>query len=362
MLRFRSPPSSPPCDAPPPCNPPPCNPPNLCTPDGNVQFSIADDDQPTTTWSHFHDDISDLWPEIKQDYRNYYCWENLGMLAAGFRRCGADGQLAKRSGTARTISRTRTRTLRQSISPPGAKNLAMAPSMIPVMAAGWIGGDIMYDWPAGSVIGEWGERSMRSLLVGAPPMLLMQWVTGGARPGEDDDGSGWRPFTHSNGVSGHAFIGGVMFIDAAKMTDNSMAQGRSSTPARSCPPGRASMTMPTSHRKPSWDGGWPTAPPPRSIRRSEISPIGEVVPLPLDDGVGMAIHVSVLDAEAQSCRRRECGQRRISIRSRTTSPSPCAIRSDGRTRTRRFCRSRTGRRCGSSIRGHTFATSSRIAP
>ncbi len=46
--------------------------------------------------------------------------------------------------------------------------------MIPVMAAGWLGGDMLYDWPAGSVIGEWGERSLRSLLVGAPPMLLMQ--------------------------------------------------------------------------------------------------------------------------------------------------------------------------------------------
>ena len=34
--------------------------------------------------SHFHDDMSEVWPDIKQDYRNYYCWENFGMLVAGF--------------------------------------------------------------------------------------------------------------------------------------------------------------------------------------------------------------------------------------------------------------------------------------
>src|SRR5204862_2978155 len=51
-------------------------------------------------------------------------------------------------------------------------------------------------------------------------MLLMQRVTGGSRPGENPWGSHWNFFKDSNGVSGDAFIGGVAFITAAKMSDN----------------------------------------------------------------------------------------------------------------------------------------------
>ena len=73
-------------------------------------------------------------------------------------------------------------------------------------------------------------------------MLLMQCVTGGSRPGETSAGSRWKPFSDNNGVSGHAFIGGLVFIDAAKMTDNPWLK----TGFYACsfyPPGRASMTM-----------------------------------------------------------------------------------------------------------------------
>ncbi len=68
--------------------------------------------------------------------------------------------------------------------------------------------------------GEWGERSLRTVLVGGPPMLLMQWVVGGSRPGEAHSGSHWEPFQDNNGVSGHAFMGAIPFLNAANMTDN----------------------------------------------------------------------------------------------------------------------------------------------
>ena len=69
------------------------------------------------------------------------------------------------------------------------------------------------------MIGEWGNRELRGLFVGVPPMLAMQYVTGASRPGETSADSHWKPFTDNNGVSGHAFMGSLPFITAAKMTD-----------------------------------------------------------------------------------------------------------------------------------------------
>jgi hypothetical protein len=71
--------------------------------------------------------------------------------------------------------------------------------------------------------GLWAQRSLRAIAVGAPTVLLLQNITGGARPSEDD--SKWRPFEQSHGVSGHAFIGAVPFITAAVMNDNPYIKG-----------------------------------------------------------------------------------------------------------------------------------------
>jgi hypothetical protein len=62
----------------------------------------------------------------------------------------------------------------------------------------------------------WAEQSLRALAVGAPAGLLLQHATGGGRPSEG--GSEWRFLRDDNGLSGHAFVGGVTFITAAKMS------------------------------------------------------------------------------------------------------------------------------------------------
>lgn len=67
--------------------------------------------------------------------------------------------------------------------------------------------------------GEYSWRVARGYLVGGPPMLFMQALTGGSRPGEARVGSQWKPFDDTNGVSGHAFMGAVPFITAARMVD-----------------------------------------------------------------------------------------------------------------------------------------------
>ena len=63
-------------------------------------------------------------------------------------------------------------------------------------------------------------RTTRAYLVGAPPVLFMQSCLGGSRPGERDDASFWRPFDDDNGASGHAFVGAVPFLTAARMTED----------------------------------------------------------------------------------------------------------------------------------------------
>ncbi|TWT85787.1 PAP2 superfamily protein [Posidoniimonas polymericola] len=68
--------------------------------------------------------------------------------------------------------------------------------------------------------GQWGERSIRTVLVGAPPLLVLQSFIGASRPGEKHSESHWEPFQDDNGVSGHAFMGAVPFLSAAKMAEH----------------------------------------------------------------------------------------------------------------------------------------------
>lgn len=165
------------------------------------------------------EDLGCGWQRIKQDYRNYYSWNSLGMLGVGI-GLGAiaantnidydirdDYQDDVRDGTGDDFARW-------------AKVFGEGQYVIAGAAAAWLAGEALYDRPAGDVVGEWGGRTMRSLFVGVPPMLLMQSVTGGPRPGESHAGSKWRPFHDNNGVSGHSFMGSTPFINAAKMSDN----------------------------------------------------------------------------------------------------------------------------------------------
>lgn len=91
---------------------------------------------------------------------------------------------------------------------------------LPIFAAASITGRLLADQPDGGLLGEWGDRSLRTFLVGAPPMFALQYLTGGSRPNEIYEGSEWHPFTDNNGVSGHSFMGAIPFLSAAMMTDD----------------------------------------------------------------------------------------------------------------------------------------------
>ncbi len=90
---------------------------------------------------------------------------------------------------------------------------------LPVFAGLWLTSEFLDDLPLLDLAGHWGERSLRAFLVGGPPLLAMQYLTGGSRPLESESGSAWQPFQDTNGASGHAFMGALPLLTAAVMID-----------------------------------------------------------------------------------------------------------------------------------------------
>ncbi|HEY2759592.1 MAG TPA: GlsB/YeaQ/YmgE family stress response membrane protein, partial [Pirellulales bacterium] len=189
---------------------------------GSIAENFAnnlDPDESMTRSQHFREDLKCLWPEIKGDYANYYSWRNAAMLAVGF---GIAAPLANtdvdqkirdwyqtdvRSSTSDNIAKV-------------AKGFGTGAYVIPGIVAGWLAGEMFYDTTPGNWLDQWGNRTIRAGLVGAPPMLFAQYLTGASRPDFPNAHSDWRLFGGDiNGVSGHSFVCGLVFIDAAKMTD-----------------------------------------------------------------------------------------------------------------------------------------------
>ncbi len=95
---------------------------------------------------------------------------------------------------------------------------------IPAYVSAKFLGEYFDDQPGMELLGEFGDRATRALLVGGPPLLALQYLTGGGRPSNFEDESYWRPFRGSHGASGHAFIGAVPFLTLAGMTDDPLAK------------------------------------------------------------------------------------------------------------------------------------------
>lgn len=91
---------------------------------------------------------------------------------------------------------------------------------LPVYAGASILGRLAPADPAFHKLSHWGDRTWRGILVGAAPLVSLQWITGGSRPDETDHEACWAPFSDNNGVSGHAFMGAVPFLAAASLTDS----------------------------------------------------------------------------------------------------------------------------------------------
>jgi hypothetical protein len=163
-----------------------------------------------------------LFSKVLADHRNFYSPESLTFLAGGFVVGGAiansniDGQLHKHflSGIRNANSDDWFDALHK------AKDVGDGRYTLPIFAGSYAIGKLFPDSKRAKTIGTWGERSGRAFLVGAPPLIGLQELTGGSRPGETALGSQWHPLQDNNGVSGHSFMGALPFITAAKMSES----------------------------------------------------------------------------------------------------------------------------------------------
>jgi membrane-associated phospholipid phosphatase len=181
---------------------------------------LPQDDQTDTT---FLGVVGEQCGRVCSDYMEFYSCEGLTWLAAGV---GAGALMANtgfdehfmRDAFADNVVRAPSDEFYEMLHEP--KFLGDGWYTIPVFAVAALSEPLVADCPLGEVVAHWGQRCLRTIAVGGPPVLALQWLTGGSRPGETSAGSQWKPLQDNNGVSGHAFMGAIPFVSAAKMTDN----------------------------------------------------------------------------------------------------------------------------------------------
>ena len=168
--------------------------------------------------------LSHAGHNVLQDYKNFYGCENLVCLTAAF---GA-GALMANTGFDTTMQTA----WQTSVTPTGVgtffsdtKPLGEGKYALPIFGLATATGLLLEGNYAGDIVGEWGSRSLRMFVVGAPPLYILQLATGGSRPLESSAGSKWKSFQDDNGVSGHAFVGAIPFLAAAEMVENPWAKG-----------------------------------------------------------------------------------------------------------------------------------------
>jgi membrane-associated phospholipid phosphatase len=162
--------------------------------------------------------ITNAWDIILADHREFYSTPSLLYMAGGvvvggvLANTSLDEDLRdwyqddfRSSGTDSLADLTK----------PLGNGIITVPIMVGAAALGLWGPE--NEWV--DMAGDWGQISLRSILVGAPPLLVMQQVLGSGRPSDGSD-SKWEPFEAGNGVSGHAFMGAIPFLVAADMSDH----------------------------------------------------------------------------------------------------------------------------------------------
>ena len=161
--------------------------------------------------------------KVWNDYRNFYSCESLVCLTAAF---GA-GALMANTGFDTTMEGA----WQRGVEPTGlgsffsgCKDMGEGRYALPVFGVAAVTGLVLEGHPAGDVVGEWGSRSLRMFVVGAPPLYVLQLATGASRP-SDGHGSKWHFWNDNNGVSGHAFVGAIPFLAAAEMVESPLLKG-----------------------------------------------------------------------------------------------------------------------------------------
>lgn len=160
--------------------------------------------------------------------------------------------------------------------------------MLPLYGITMLAGTFADDNSAVGITGDWGERSLRAILVGGPPMLLLQEVTGGSRPDETSHNSDWAFWHDNNGVSGHSFMGAIPFITAAQMTENRLFKG--TFYAVSTLTGLSRVNDDAHYPSQVLLGWWMAYLAVSSVSQTELDDQAyRIVPLPIANGAGIGI-------------------------------------------------------------------------
>lgn len=165
---------------------------------------------------------STLLERVWGDQKNYYSPKSVALLGSGV----VVGGLMANTSIDENLHRHFQSSVRGATSDDwfeslhASKELGNGLYTIPLFATAWAAGKVLPDNKLVEATGRWGERSIRGFLVGAPPLIILQQFTGGSRPTETNETSEWHPFRDDNGISGHAFMGSLPFITAAKTTDD----------------------------------------------------------------------------------------------------------------------------------------------
>jgi hypothetical protein len=162
---------------------------------------------------------------VRADHRNYYSWPFARHLLLGI---AAGSVLANTS-----LDQDFQDWYQDDVKSSGTYKFARAweafgegEIIVPAVVGLGLLGKMCEDTPEGSLVGQFGCRAGRSWLVGAPPMVFMQYTLGASRPGESPRyQSRWKPFDDGNSIAGHGFIAAVPFITAAQMTDRPLLKG-----------------------------------------------------------------------------------------------------------------------------------------
>lgn len=161
--------------------------------------------------------------KIRSDHVNYYSWPTMRDLALGITLASPIANTSI-DGDFQSWYQDDVRSRDTDDFAAFWKTFGEGQIFIPAFVGLGLVGRCFEDRPLLGTVGDFGDRVTRSYLVGAPPMLLMQFTLGAGRPGETSAGSHWQSFEDTNAVSGHAFMGSVPFITAAQMAENPWAK------------------------------------------------------------------------------------------------------------------------------------------
>jgi hypothetical protein len=232
--------------------------------------------------------VSRAGHKVWEDYRNFYDCQSLVCTTAAF---GA-GALMANTGFDDTMQAAWLR----GVEPTGlgtfftgCKDIGEGRYALPIFGVAAATGLVFEGNPVGDVVGEWGSRSLRIFVVGAPPLYVLQMATGASRPAEDV-GSKWHFWNDNNGVSGHAFVGAIPFLAAAEMVESPLLKGTLYV----CSTFVGFSRMTTDSHYPSqvflgWYLAWASA---RAVDATEMHFAGmevQVMPVPIGDLGGLGI-------------------------------------------------------------------------